>query len=163
MRSPRSRWNRPDAACAETGERPPRAGVFFRFGWGCAILASSPAEAFSIELRVARSIVAGLALAGAASPFAQSPSAPRFAAPNLTPAGVRALAANCAQCHGTDGHPAPGSVLPALAGSDAHALAKALLDFKAGRVRATVMDQVAKGYSDAEIAALADYFAARGR
>jgi cytochrome c553 len=130
---------------------------FFRYAGG--VIRGGP----SIELRVARTIVAWLVLAGVTGAFAQSPSAARFASPNLTPAGVRALAANCAQCHGTDGHPAPGSVLPALAGRDAHELARALLDFKAGRVRATVMDQVAKGYSDAEIAALADYFAARGR
>ena len=126
------------------------------------MLAPCSAEASPIELR-ARSLVAWLVLAAAQSASAQSPSAPRFAPPNLSPAGVRALAANCAQCHGTDGHPAPGSVLPALAGRDAATLARALLDFKAGQVRATVMDQVAKGYSDAEIAALADYFAARGR
>jgi len=127
------------------------------------MLAPSSAETSSIEPRAVRSIVGWLVLAGAPCAFAQSPSAPRFAPPNLTPAGVRALAANCAQCHGTDGRPAPGSVLPALAGRDARDLAQALLDFRAGRARATVMDQLAKGYSDAEIAALADYFAARGR
>ena len=95
--------------------------------------------------------------------LAQSPPAPRFAPPNLSPAGVRALAANCAQCHGTDGHPAPGSILPPLAGRDARELENRLSDFKDGRVPATVMDQIARGYSDAEIAALADYFARRGR
>ena len=101
-----------------------------------------------------------LALAGAPCAFAQ---APRFAAPNLTPAGVRALAANCAQCHGTNGHPAPGSVLAPLAGRDRDDLAALLEDFKSGRRPATVMDQIAKGYSAAEIAALADYFAREPR
>ena len=111
---------------------------------------------------VPRAVTAVFALAGALPSFAQSVP-PRFAAPNLSPAGVRALAANCAQCHGTDGHPAPGSVLPPLAGRPRDALAARLEALKAGRERSTVMDQIAKGYSDAEIAALADYFARRGR
>jgi cytochrome c553 len=119
-------------------------------------------EASSISPR-AREFAVLIALAGAPGAFAQSSPAPRFAAPNLTPAGVRALAANCAQCHGTEGRPAPGSVLPALAGRDRASLEALLQEFKSGRRRATVMDQIAKGYSDAEIAALADYFAARPR
>lgn len=102
-------------------------------------------------------------MAGACGAFAQSPSVSRFAAPDLSKAGVRALAANCAQCHGTDGRPAPGSILRPLAGRDRAELEKALDAFKAGHVAATVMDQIARGYSDAEIAALADYFARRGR
>ena len=76
---------------------------------------------------------------------------------------MRALAANCAQCHGTEGHPAAGSLLPALAGRDRQELRRLLADFKSGRRRATVMDQIAKGYSEAELAALADYFSARER
>ncbi|HSN19483.1 MAG TPA: c-type cytochrome [Usitatibacter sp.] len=59
-------------------------------------------EAFSIDLRAVRAFAVLLALAGAPGAFAQSRSAPRFATPNLPPAGVRALAANCAQCHGKD-------------------------------------------------------------
>ena len=126
------------------------------------MLASSNERGFSIDLRV-RELAVLIALGGTPAAFAQSLPAPRFAAPNLTPAGVRALAANCAQCHGTDGHPAPGSVLPALAGRDRDELAAALAEFKSGRRRATVMDQLARGYSEAELAALADYFSTRTR
>ena len=99
-----------------------------------------------------------MVLAGALPAASQSLSPPRFAAPNLSPAGVRALAANCAQCHGTGGHPAPGSILEPLAGRPRERLLERMQAFKAGGARATVMDQIAKGYSDAEIAALADYF-----
>jgi cytochrome c553 len=120
-------------------------------------------EAISIDLRAVRASALLTALAGACGAFAQSPSAPRFAPPNLTPAGVRALAANCAQCHGTEGRPAPGSVLAPLAGRSSEELAALLEDFKAGRRPATVMDQIAKGYSESEIEALADYFARRPR
>ena len=72
---------------------------------------------------------------------------------------MRALAANCAQCHGTAGRPVAASGIPALAGRDRSDLAAQLAAFKQGAVRATVMDQIAKGYSDEELAALADYFA----
>jgi len=125
-----------------------------------------PPGAASIDFRAKRAIfllAAFAAFAGAPAAFPQSRPTPRFAPPNLSPAGVRALAANCAQCHGTDGHPAPGSTLAALAGRPRAELAARLAAFKAGTARATVMDQLAKGYSDEEIAALADYFASRGR
>jgi cytochrome subunit of sulfide dehydrogenase len=122
-----------------------------------------PPRTASIDLRATRAIFLLAAFAGAPA-FPQSRSQPRFAPPNLSPAGVRALAANCAQCHGTDGHPAPGSTLAPLAGRPRREIAARLAAFKAGTARgATVMDQLAKGYSDEEIAALADYFAARGR
>lgn len=102
-------------------------------------------------------------LAGAGPASAQPGGAPDFAPPNLTPAGVRALAANCAPCHGPEGRPVPGSAIPALAGRSRDALAAALEEFKAGRRPATVMHQIARGYSDAEMAALAAYFAGAGR
>jgi cytochrome c553 len=103
-------------------------------------------------------VAAALALAGAGAAAAQT-APPRFAPPNLTPAGVRALAANCAQCHGTEGRTVVGSQIPSLAGRDRAGLASQLAAFKQGTARATVMDQIAKGYSDEELAALADYFA----
>jgi cytochrome subunit of sulfide dehydrogenase len=70
----------------------------------------------------------------------------------------RALAASCAQCHGTDGRAAAGSTLPALAGQPAAYLADQMQAFKAGSRPGTVMPQLAKGYTDAQIAQLAAYF-----
>jgi cytochrome subunit of sulfide dehydrogenase len=74
---------------------------------------------------------------------------------------VRTLAAACAQCHGTAGKPIPGSVLPGLAGMPADYLDAQMKAFKSGARPATVMHQIAKGYSDAQIAALAAYFNAQ--
>ncbi|MBS0447844.1 MAG: c-type cytochrome [Proteobacteria bacterium] len=74
---------------------------------------------------------------------------------------LRSLAATCAGCHGTDGRAAADATLPALAGMDAAVLAERMRAFKAGTRPGTVMPQIAKGYSDAQIAALAGYFAAR--
>jgi hypothetical protein len=49
----------------------------------------------------------------------------------------------------------------ALAGANKDELVKKMQDYKAGRVSATVMHQLAKGYSDAQIVAIASYFAAQ--
>ena len=72
---------------------------------------------------------------------------------------VRSWAATCANCHGTDGHAQPG--MPALAGANQDETVRKMLDFKAGRQAATVMHQLAKGYSDEQIVAIAGYFAAQ--
>jgi cytochrome subunit of sulfide dehydrogenase len=74
---------------------------------------------------------------------------------------ARALAANCAACHGTDGHPVPGTHLPALAGKSRQVLLQRLHAFRDGSRPATVMQQIAKGYSEAQLAQLAGYFAAQ--
>lgn len=84
-----------------------------------------------------------------------------FAPSNLTPLGVRALAANCAACHGTNGKSAAGSVVPGLAGRDAEYFITQMANFKNGTRQATLMHQISKGYTDAEIKAMADYFAAQ--
>jgi cytochrome subunit of sulfide dehydrogenase len=69
-----------------------------------------------------------------------------------------ALAASCAGCHGTQGQAQPGMV--ALSGQPAATLRTALQGFKAGTRPATVMQQLAKGYSDEQLDQLARYFAA---
>lgn len=76
---------------------------------------------------------------------------------------ARSLAAACAQCHGTAGKPIAGSVLPPLAGMPAAHIEAQMKAFRSGDRSATVMHQIAKGYSDAQIAQLAAYFAAQSR
>lgn len=107
----------------------------------------------------------GLLLAAAFSASAQqpAPSPPAFAASNLTDKGVRAMAFNCAACHGTNGRPAAGSSVAGLAGRPAAEMVQAMQQAKEGKRPSTVMHQIAKGYSDAEIAALADYFSKQPR
>ena len=106
-------------------------------------------------------MLAAAACAAAASAQQPAPPPPAFAAANLSPAGVAAMAANCAICHGTMGRPAPGSTVVRLAGRPADSFVEAMKAFKDGRREATVMHQIAKGSGDAEIAALAAYFAAQ--
>jgi cytochrome subunit of sulfide dehydrogenase len=90
------------------------------------------------------------------------PPAPAFAASNLTPNGVRSMAATCAACHGTNGV-SVGGALAGLAGLNKDYFVLQMKNFKEGKRDATLMHQISKGYSDAEINAMADYFAAQKR
>ncbi len=84
-------------------------------------------------------------------------AAPRaaLAQPDLRSAGY--LAANCANCHGTAGRSVTGA-MPALAGVPKENIVKSLTDFRDGKRSATVMQQLAKGYSDEQIGLLAEFF-----
>jgi cytochrome c553 len=88
------------------------------------------------------------------------PPAPAFAASNLTPAGVRSIAATCAACHGTEGRSAGGAI-PGLAGTNKEYFVNQMKSFREGKREATIMHQLAKGYSEAETNALGDFFAAQ--
>jgi cytochrome c553 len=70
----------------------------------------------------------------------------------------RTLAATCANCHGTNGHAVKGSGMDALAGMEKAKTLQKLADFKSGDKPASIMHQIAKGYTDEQIVALADYF-----
>jgi cytochrome c553 len=70
------------------------------------------------------------------------------------------LAATCASCHGTNGAAAGGAV-PGLAGQAQETLVSSMQAFKAGTRQATIMHQIAKGYTDEQIAAIATYLAAQ--
>lgn len=74
---------------------------------------------------------------------------------------AQALAATCAACHGTQGRAVDAAAVPALAGMPAAYLAEQMRAFKSGARQATVMPQLAKGYSDVQIEQLAAFFAAQ--
>jgi cytochrome c553 len=73
------------------------------------------------------------------------------------PTPGRDLAATCANCHGTDGK-AQGAMMP-LAGKPAADMVSMLHAFKDGKRPATIMHQIAKGFTDEQITLVADYFA----
>lgn len=75
----------------------------------------------------------------------------------------RNLAAACAICHGTDGKPAPGAPLIPLAGLPRDHISTQMRAFRDGQRPATVMHQIAKGYSDVQIESIAAWFAAQKR
>jgi cytochrome c553 len=75
----------------------------------------------------------------------------------------RNLAAGCAICHGTGGTPGQGSSLSPLAGLPKDHIATQMRAFRDGKRPATVMHQIAKGYTDQQIDQMAAWFAAQKR
>lgn len=70
---------------------------------------------------------------------------------------ARNLAANCANCHGTNGKSV--AEVPSLAGVPANQTIQKMKDYRDGKLPVTIMHQLAKGYTDEQIALIADYFA----
>ena len=96
----------------------------------------------------------GMMIRSAATAFASTIAA--VAAAHAADIDVRALAAGCASCH------QPGQMQPpALEGVARDELLAKLRGFRDGTRRGTLMPQLAKGYSEAQLAAVAAYFASR--
>ncbi len=72
---------------------------------------------------------------------------------------ARYLASTCANCHGTDGK-SVGSVA-SLAGQSANDILTKLSEFKDGTRPATIMHQIAKGYTDEQLKLIAEFFSAQ--
>jgi sulfide dehydrogenase cytochrome subunit len=66
------------------------------------------------------------------------------------------IAYTCNGCHGTDG--VSKGAAPKLKGMPADYQAKTLKEFKSGKKWSTIMDRIAKGYSDEEIEAVSEYY-----
>ena len=97
---------------------------------------------------MSRTIAIAVALAAVSSAHAQE--------------NARNLAAPCAICHGTDGRAAAKEFIP-LAGLPREHIATQMRAFRDGTRPATVMHQIAKGYTDAQIDAMAGWFATQKR
>ena len=78
---------------------------------------------------------------------------PLWAAPT-----AQMLANTCAGCHGTAGE-SVGPASPNLAGMSESYFIDSMTAFKEGERPATIMDRIARGYSEAQIEAMAGYFA----
>lgn len=81
-----------------------------------------------------------------------------FVAGNSVAGDYRAtmLANPCAGCHGTDGV-SPG-VIPPLKGLPSKYIVSTMKAFKADKRKGTVMNRIAKGYTDEEIELIASTF-----
>lgn len=79
-----------------------------------------------------------------------------FAESCLAELDAQAIALNCRNCHSVDA-----SEIPSLTNLSAQQIGWMLLDFKYDRKAATLMPRIAKGYSDEELKAVADYLGRR--
>jgi sulfide dehydrogenase cytochrome subunit len=75
----------------------------------------------------------------------------------ITPETARNLANSCFTCHGPEGR-SPGTI-PSISNLSAEEIAAKLRAFKSGAEPSTAMGRLAKGYTDAEMDALASYIA----
>jgi sulfide dehydrogenase cytochrome subunit len=66
-------------------------------------------------------------------------------------------AAACSGCHPASTRVT--SPVPRLAGLERAAIVRAMLDFRSGQRAGTVMDRIAKGFTDDEIQAIAAWYA----
>ena len=66
-------------------------------------------------------------------------------------------AAGCSGCHA--GNPRVETTVPPLMGRPAADISAAMIAFKAGQRPGTIMDRIAKGFSDEEISAIAQWYA----
>lgn len=69
------------------------------------------------------------------------------------------LVANCFTCHGSEGS-SPGSI-PSIDGKTTDYLLRKLRGFRDGSEENTIMDRIAKGYSDEQLQLIANYLAQR--
>lgn len=74
---------------------------------------------------------------------------------------TQSLAATCANCHGTQGKSLRDPAVPGLAGRPSAYIVEQMQAFRAGTREATIMHQIAKGYTDEQVKLMADYFASQ--
>ena len=85
--------------------------------------------------------------------------APLHAAETPAPQASGEMKGNtCSGCHGTHGRLVNEAFVP-LAGMKESTFIKAMTDFRSGARPATLMGHVARGYSDEQIKAMAEFFA----
>ena len=84
--------------------------------------------------------------------FSQTPASPNLA---------RNLAAQCANCHGTNGKSV--AEVPSLAGQPANVIVQKMNDYRDRKIPASIMHQLAKGYNDEQVALMANYFSKQAK
>jgi sulfide dehydrogenase cytochrome subunit len=76
----------------------------------------------------------------------------------MSGASAAMLANTCFGCHGVNGVSA-GPAIPSIAGMSAAYMTEVLQGYKSGEVSGTIMDRIAKGYSDEEIKQVSEVYA----
>jgi len=96
------------------------------------------------------------ALSLSATPFAADAPAPAL----ISGASARMLSETCAGCHGTDGA-SGGPATPSIGGVNGEYFIELMKGYKNDEVYGTIMNRIAKGYSDEEISLMGTFFAGK--
>lgn len=75
---------------------------------------------------------------------------------NYDPVKGEMLSLSCASCHGTDGKST--AITPTIAGMGKSIMFQTLKDYKYGKKTGTMMQKHVKGFTDAELEMVAEYF-----
>lgn len=97
--------------------------------------------------------VAGALFLGAGTPVLAS---------DLSNPDGEMLSHTCAACHGTYGH-FDDDYMPPLAGMPKDRFVESMIAFRNGSRPASIMDRVAKAFTDEEIEAMGEFFAAQDK
>lgn len=79
--------------------------------------------------------------------------------PLFAAASSEILGEACAGCHGTNGLSL--SPMPRIAGMNKEYLVKTMKNYQAGERTSTIMERLAKGYTEEEFAAIGEFFASK--
>lgn len=94
------------------------------------------------------------------APKAAAPTPPAVTpATNPAPVPASTMAHSCAACHGTNGQLGDEYFMP-LAGMPVQQFVATMADFREGKRAATLMGHVARGFTDADLKAMGEFFAA---
>ena len=101
-------------------------------------------------------LLTGLALSISMSAFAadDKKKAPKV----MSGASAKMLADTCTGCHGFDGN-SKGPATPSIAGASAEYLTEMMKAYKSGDASSTIMGRIVKGYTDEELAQVAEVYA----
>lgn len=123
-------------------------------GWSLLVaLGASGAASLTVKA-VAQTAPKAAAPATAAAPAAPTPTT------NPHPAPASVMAHSCAACHGTNGQLGDEFFMP-LAGMPVQQFVRTMTDFREGQRPATLMGHVARGFTDADLRAMGEFFAAQ--
>ena len=128
-------------------------------GWSL-MVAIGATVAASLVVSLATRAIAQTAPGAAATtaPVAVVPAAPSPSS-NSAPVLAATMAHSCAACHGTNGQLGDEYFMP-LAGMPVQQFVATMADFREGKRAATLMGHVARGFTDADLKAMGEFFAA---
>lgn len=131
-------------------------------GWSL-MVALSATVATSLAVKAIAQTAPKTATSAPAAPAvtAATPAVPTPATnPNPNPVPASVMAHSCAACHGTNGQLGDEFFMP-LAGMPVQQFVRTMTDFREGQRPATLMGHVAKGFTDADLKAMGEFFAAQ--